>query len=407
MKNQIFAFLFFALFINGCGPRSSTDPVPTAPAITSISPASGAAGTLVTITGTNFKTAPTDNVVKFNGVVTAVQTATASSLTVTAPAGGSTGPITLTTTDGVATGPAFTYQVIPVNDDVYILASNQSVYSYFKNEIGTNLPSDCAYAGNLFVSGSDVYVGGWDRSNRPKYWKNGVGVDLSAKVGEVFSITASGNDVYAAGYEGSFGTPTPVLWKNGVEVKNALPSLNYARANFVVASGTDLYVAGFTTTKTGKTAAMYWKNGTTVYLTDSTQNANATSIHVSGNDVYVSGSEDGQSPFYWKNGKRIAMDAAPGTFTGTSIYVNGTDVHVAGTLLSGSVTTVQYWKNSTRQILTPALDFEYINRTGAFIITGKGSNIYLAGTTSQTGYWKNGTFKALLDASYVYGICVR
>ncbi len=70
------------------------------PTITSFAPASGPAGTVVTITGTNLGGA---TAVRFNGVAAgAITNNTATGLTVTAPAGGSTGQICVTTPIGVA-----------------------------------------------------------------------------------------------------------------------------------------------------------------------------------------------------------------------------------------------------------------------------------------------------------------
>jgi len=82
---------------------------PPPPAVTSINPVSGTAGTLVTITGANFDTTPEKNIVKFEGVVATVISATATSLVVSAPAGGGIVLVTVTTDRGTANGPNFTY----------------------------------------------------------------------------------------------------------------------------------------------------------------------------------------------------------------------------------------------------------------------------------------------------------
>ena len=72
----------------------------TPPTITGISPSSGLAGTIVTITGTDFTGA---TAVSFNGVAAASYTVdSATSITATAPTGVTTGPITVTTAGGTA-----------------------------------------------------------------------------------------------------------------------------------------------------------------------------------------------------------------------------------------------------------------------------------------------------------------
>ncbi|MDA0987453.1 MAG: IPT/TIG domain-containing protein, partial [Bacteroidetes bacterium] len=57
------------------------------PTITNLSPTSGAIGSTVTITGTNFSTTAANNIVWFGGVKATVTTATATSLSVTVPTG--------------------------------------------------------------------------------------------------------------------------------------------------------------------------------------------------------------------------------------------------------------------------------------------------------------------------------
>src|SRR5262249_38315334 len=74
---------------------------------------SGSAGATVTITGTGFSVTADDNTVKFNGTAASVTSATTTSLTVTAPTGGTTGKVTVTTDGGTADGPTFTYSVPP------------------------------------------------------------------------------------------------------------------------------------------------------------------------------------------------------------------------------------------------------------------------------------------------------
>ncbi|HLZ90005.1 MAG TPA: IPT/TIG domain-containing protein, partial [Puia sp.] len=91
-----------------------TPPIATPiPAITSITPASGSAGTSVTITGTDFSLVAADNTVKFNGTAASITSATAGTLVVVAPSGGSTGHVTVATPGGTANGPVFTYVALP------------------------------------------------------------------------------------------------------------------------------------------------------------------------------------------------------------------------------------------------------------------------------------------------------
>ena len=85
-------FLFFSFFAALLF-NTAFSQVPT---ITSFTPASGVAGSTVTITGTNFSTTPANNVVLFGGVrAQIVGTPTATSIVVKAPKGASYAPITV------------------------------------------------------------------------------------------------------------------------------------------------------------------------------------------------------------------------------------------------------------------------------------------------------------------------
>ncbi|UII35053.1 DUF3500 domain-containing protein [Fulvivirga ulvae] len=71
--------------------------------ISGFSPTSGAVGTVVTITGTNFSSTASDNTVSFNGTAAQVDAAASTQLTVAVPAGATTGTITVTVNGEAAT----------------------------------------------------------------------------------------------------------------------------------------------------------------------------------------------------------------------------------------------------------------------------------------------------------------
>jgi RHS repeat-associated protein len=81
------------------------------PTLTNFSPSSGRAGTLVTITGTNFDPAAQDNLVQFGGTPAVVTSATSAQLVVTVPSGASTAPITVATVGGSAVSTA-NFQIV-------------------------------------------------------------------------------------------------------------------------------------------------------------------------------------------------------------------------------------------------------------------------------------------------------
>jgi hypothetical protein len=88
----------------GTATSGSSFTVLVAPTITSVTPANGPAGTVVTIGGTNFTGV---TAVAFNGTAAAIYTVTsATAIQATAPAGVTTGPLSVTTAGGTATSAA-------------------------------------------------------------------------------------------------------------------------------------------------------------------------------------------------------------------------------------------------------------------------------------------------------------
>jgi RHS repeat-associated protein len=76
---------------------------PAGPTVSKIEPTSGGPGGQVTISGTGFASAATDNVVRFNGLVAEVTEHTGTSLTVKVPPHARTGRVEVDTPDGSAT----------------------------------------------------------------------------------------------------------------------------------------------------------------------------------------------------------------------------------------------------------------------------------------------------------------
>ncbi len=382
------------------------------PTITSISPLSGPAGTVVTITGTNFKTVITEDTVKFNGIAATVQTATATVLTVVAPTGGSTGTVTVSTSDGKATGAIFTYTSSTTS--VYVCGSYISGFGYWKDGVFTAL-TNCLDARSIFVSGTDVYVSGADNSYSPAYWKNGTHNSLpmspTHNSGSGMSIFVSGSDVYVAGFDVINGALSrPMCWKNGV----ALPTVSMTGAdtlgglNGVSVSGSDVYIAGYVSPYSGNQKVAYWKNGSEVLLTDGSSVAIGTGSYLSGTDIYVSGYIEGVTQaYYWKNGTALSLNTPviTGTCFGRSVYVSAAgDAYVAGEYQG----LAKYWKNGTMYDLTTTLPGGLVSEA-AFSITGSGTDIYVAGLYNGkgAGYWKNGVFTVLPGAQSVACIFVK
>ena len=114
-----------------------TRAAPPPPTITSFTPTAGSVGSTVTITGTNFNTTAANNIVYFGGMKAATPSAgSATSLTVTVPAGTNYGPVSVTNT-----------------------ASNLSAYSntFFS---ATKSPAKTSLSTGEFVASSNFSLGG-------------------------------------------------------------------------------------------------------------------------------------------------------------------------------------------------------------------------------------------------------
>ena len=150
----------------------------------------------------------------------------------------------------------------------------------------TNPVQSRAGATSIFVSGSDVYVGGMGFNgvhDYAMYWKNGEAVNLTDGIEDAWvnSIFVSGTDVYVAGVVVTSGHSTAVYWKNGVAT--SLP--DGSTAHDIVVWGTDVYVAGMTSTWNPLGPAGYWKNGVFTRLVNGIA---SNTIVISGSDVYSS-----------------------------------------------------------------------------------------------------------------------
>jgi len=130
--------------------KGTTPPPPSPPTITSFTPASGAVGTAVTITGTNFST-PT---VTFNGVSAAVGSSTATSITTSVPNGATSGLISVTS-NGTTVYSSLQFNVTtpPVSGELYFSGDMQGVTV-------TRSGSGYKFNGwpNLYSQVNDIYL---------------------------------------------------------------------------------------------------------------------------------------------------------------------------------------------------------------------------------------------------------
>jgi sugar lactone lactonase YvrE len=147
MKKVSYIFILslsFFLMWSSCSEKDdpSNPNIPT-PTLTGFSPTSGTVGTTVTLTGTNFSTTVASNLVKFNGTTATVTAATATSLTVSVPAGSSTGKITVQVDNQIATSTSdFTINPIALTLNSFSPTTGPSGTNV--NLVGTNFSTTAA-----------------------------------------------------------------------------------------------------------------------------------------------------------------------------------------------------------------------------------------------------------------------
>lgn len=111
-KKKYILLLFLIMSFMGCDNRLDwlTPENPTLPEVLSLSPTLGGTGTVLTITGINFSTVTTDNVVMVGGKPAVIIAASATELKVTIPQGAGVVPVMVTVKGNTASNqPMFTY----------------------------------------------------------------------------------------------------------------------------------------------------------------------------------------------------------------------------------------------------------------------------------------------------------
>jgi RHS repeat-associated protein len=152
------------------------------PTITSFSPASGTAGTTITISGTSFETLAANSTVTIGGVAATIVSAIATTLIVNAPANVVTGPIVVTSFGGSATSSALFTVIVAANYDALSITAPAT-----RIDVGTRL--------QLNAIGSSA-AGSTDVTARATWTSSSAAVTISAS-GVATGVAAGGVDITA------------------------------------------------------------------------------------------------------------------------------------------------------------------------------------------------------------------
>ncbi len=239
--------------------------------------------------------------------------------------------------------------------------------------------------------GNDIYVGGdWlyrvptDSRESAVFWKNGVPTSFvyknavipndfdSSEKTSIRTMYVSGSDIYAGGYISGMSKVNGLnvygcYWKNG-QITVLFPGVaNGALVNGIAVLGNDVYAVGVVTFpqvqisgqqySSLRPRAYLWKNGNPALLYDSTQSSEATSIQIANGNIYISGyvgnNQNTNTACYWKNGVQVILGDGFVSSAANAICISGNDIYVAGEVRKqDGITYGAYWKNGVATILS-------------------------------------------------------
>ncbi len=330
----------------------------TAPTITSFTPTSGAIGTSVTITGTNFSVTPASNTVKFNGTTANVSASTATSITTSVPTGAATGTITVTV--GGLTGTSSSNFTVSTATSQGVIVKAVGIIGGTLNDYVQSTAVDAS--GNIYIaggfSGTVNFNPNGTASNRTslgafgaffaKYTNTGAlaWVDQIGSSGDdqVYAITidASGN-VYVTGYFN--GT---VDFDPGAGV-----------TNLASAGAADIFYG-----KYSSAGALTWA-----------------AVHGSiGDDAGWAIKVDGSGNVYTTGYYNGTVDFDPGTGTNNQVSVGGDDIFLLKVAGTGSLPVLSWVESFGSTLSDRGIGIDLDN-----------ANVYISGFYSGTINFGPGT----------------
>ena len=370
------------------GSNTATSPasftVTPGAAITAVAPLFGLPGTTVTITGSEFSTTPTDNIVKFNGTDAVVTSSTATQIVTTVPAGATSGSITVEVMGNTGTSPAsFTVAALvggavqgnplTLSTAVTTLAGTQGSAG---SADGTGTAATFSSPSSITTDGTNLYVADFANNLIRKIDSSGVvttlaGSGLPAETDDTGTaaafngpagITTDGTNLYVTDYSGH--TIRQVVIASGV-------------VTTLAGSGTAGAADGDGTAATFDGPIGITTDGTNLYVTDRTRHtirqiglASPNTVSTLAGTAGTSGSADG-------TGTAATFNQPSGITTdGTNLYVaDRLNYEIRQVVISSGVVTT----------LAGTGSLGYSDGTGTLAsfnqpngITTDGTNLYVA-----------------------------
>ena len=433
------------ILIYACGKDDDPEPEPIAtPTITSFSPSSGAVGTQVTITGTNFGATAASNVVKFGTVTATVSTASATSLVTSVPVGATTGKISVTANKKTATS-ATDFTVTKV--DAFTIALNNTtltLYPYPKYKETLKVITDIGNKSTTWTSSDETLA---KVSQNGEVMPLAIGtVTITATVegatancvvtikdGPVTKLTLEKttlelytNDeavlaINKLELEAGITEPSATVWSSdneavatvdeqgkvtaislGVAIITATVD-NMTATCTVTVTDENVYVAGYKANDPGFYVATLWTNGVPQALSDGTTDAKAYAVYVSDTDVYVAGYEDGKAKL-WKNGvsQTLPNNNNANNYI-NSLFVKDNDVYVVGSQVINNEDKAMLWKSiNGADFQSDVIINESLKSTANSVYVSDAGVVYIAVTTfgaenSGAVLWVDGELTFLGD----------
>lgn len=274
--------LLVTVIVAGCSGTietgTATGGSESGPSVATFAPAAGVVGTTVTISGSNFSTNASSNIVSFNGTPASVTSSTASQIVVTVPAGAKSGTITVKVGTQTATSAAsFTVTTqmggatqlgttLSLSGAVSTLAGSSGNFG-FADEVGTAAKFN--NIGGMTTDGTNLYVAdGGNHTIRKVVIATGAvttlagtagvtgssdGVSSAARFNTPSSITTDGTNLYVTDFYNftirkiqiATGTVTTLAGTAGASgsLDGAGAAARFHSLNSITTDGTNLYVA--------------------------------------------------------------------------------------------------------------------------------------------------------------------